>query len=501
MAIEKFPIGRGATLRELQADPHPLLARLRTAEPVSWLAVRGGWLVTRYDFAVRVLRDPTTFTVDDPRFSTSRVVGASMLSLDGADHTRHREPFAHPFRPAGVQDRFAGFVEAEADRLISAMRPAGSAELRREFAGPLAVAVVTEALGLRDVNVDTVLSWYASIVAAVSEVTAGRPVTAAGADAFARLRAAVTRTLGSTDGPSLLREAARAPDGLSQDEVASNAAVLMFGGIDTTEGMILNAVRHLLGDTGTLPLVRDHADLLPTRSRSRSGWNRPPQSSTVTRHAMSSWGAAGFGAAIWSAYRSPAPTEIRPCSATPTGSTSGVLTPNSTLPSRRVHIFAWAHSSPGPKPRSRSVDSWTACLGCGSTPTTPTRREVSCSANPRRSRCAGLCSSRDALTSRSAYGAPPRRPLVARSRRPALRLQHPKEMSGSSLGGPLSRAVGAPGRTVTRSPVPAQSISSPQPCSRRLRNRPPRRTFRHNAASITGARLRTPSPLALRRSS
>ena len=262
VAIEKFPIGRGATLRELQEDPHPLLARLRTNEPVSWLAVRRGWLVTRYDLAVRVLRDPTTFTVDDPRFSTSRVVGASMLSLDGADHTRHREPFAHPFRPARVQDRFAGFVEAEADRLISAIRPAGSAELRREFAGPLAVAVVTEALGLRDVNVDTVLSWYAAIVAAVSEVTAGRPVTAAGADAFAWLRAAVTRTLACTDEPSLLREAARAPEGLSQNEIASIAAVLMIGGIDTTEGMILNAVRHLLGDPGTLPLVRDHADLL-----------------------------------------------------------------------------------------------------------------------------------------------------------------------------------------------------------------------------------------------
>ena len=245
MAIEKFPIGRGATLRELQEDPHPLLARLRTAEPVSWLAVRGGWLVTRYDLAVRVMRDPTTFTVDDPRFSTSRVVGASMLSLDGADHARHREPFAHPFRPTAVHDRFAGFVEAEADRLISAMRPAGGAELRREFAGPLAAAVVTEALGLRDVDVDTVLSWYAAIVAAVSEVTAGGTVTAAGADAFDELRAAVTRTV-------------RRPEGLSPDEVASNAAVLMFGGIDTTEGMILNAVRHLLDDLGARELVRDH---------------------------------------------------------------------------------------------------------------------------------------------------------------------------------------------------------------------------------------------------
>jgi cytochrome P450 len=261
--VQKFPIGCGATLRELEEDPHPLLARLRAAEPVSWLAVLGGWLVTRYDLAARVMRDPIAFTVDNPRFSTSRVVGPSMLSLDGVAHGRHREPFAHPFRPAGVRERFTGFIEAKVDRLISAIQPRGGAELRRELAGPLAVAVVTEALGLRDVQADTVLSWYTAIVAAVSEVAAGRAVTAAGADAFAQVRAAVARAMGNTDEPSVLTEAVRAPGELSRDEVVSNAAVLMFGGVDTTEGMIVNAVRHLLGEPEALDLVRGGADLLP----------------------------------------------------------------------------------------------------------------------------------------------------------------------------------------------------------------------------------------------
>ncbi|EUA35718.1 hypothetical protein I552_6520 [Mycobacterium xenopi 3993] len=62
-------------MRELDEDPHPLLARLRAREPVTWLAALNGWLITRYDLTVRVLCDPATFTVDDPRFSTSRVVG------------------------------------------------------------------------------------------------------------------------------------------------------------------------------------------------------------------------------------------------------------------------------------------------------------------------------------------------------------------------------------------------------------------------------------------
>ncbi len=286
-----FPIGCGATLRELEENPHPLLARLRAAEPVSSVAVLGGWLVTRYDLAVRVMRDPMTFTVDNPRFSTSRVVGPSMLSLDGAEHARHREPFAPPFRAAQVRDRYTGFIQAESDRLISAIQPAGSAELRREFAGPLAVAVVTEALGLREVDVDRVLSWYAAIVAAVSEVSAGRPVTVAGADAFGQLRAAAAHAMGHTDKPSLLTEAARASHGLSQDEVVSNAAVLMFGGIDTTEGMIANTLRHLLGDPEALTLVRDSRDLLPNAIE--ESIRLEPAAAIVDRYATRDVGLAG----------------------------------------------------------------------------------------------------------------------------------------------------------------------------------------------------------------
>ncbi|MBX6769410.1 MAG: hypothetical protein IRY90_20035, partial [Actinomadura rubrobrunea] len=66
----RFPIGAAATVAELEADPHPLLARLRAHEPVSWLPALGGWLVTSRELAVRVMREADVFTVDDPRFST-----------------------------------------------------------------------------------------------------------------------------------------------------------------------------------------------------------------------------------------------------------------------------------------------------------------------------------------------------------------------------------------------------------------------------------------------
>lgn len=241
------------TVDELSGAPYQLLTRLREREPVSWVPALNGWLVTRYAEALRVMQNPDVFTVDDSRFSTARVVGPSMLSLDGAEHSRHRSPFASAFRPAAVRTRFAAFVATEAERLVTAIRPAGAAEVRRGLAGPLAVSVVAEVLGLSDADADTVLAWYDAIVGAVSGVSAGNAVDPAGIEAFGQLSASVRETI--TDHRASVLGAAT---GLDVDEVVSNAAVMMFGGIETTEGMITNAVAHLLGGPdGLAPVARD----------------------------------------------------------------------------------------------------------------------------------------------------------------------------------------------------------------------------------------------------
>ncbi len=235
------------TLSELDQDPHPVLARLRAAEPVSWLPSLGGWLVTRHDLVLSAMRDAGTFTVDDPRFSTAQVVGPSMLSLDGAEHDRHRAPFVGPFRAGEVAGRFAQSTEDEADRLIDELAPAGAAELRRAFAGPMAAAIVTQALGLGRDEVADVLAWYDAIVTSVTEITAGHGATAAGEEAYARLSDRLRAVIDGGDHSSLLAAAAGAGV-LSTEQVISNAAVLLFGGIETTEGMIATAVLYLLAD-------------------------------------------------------------------------------------------------------------------------------------------------------------------------------------------------------------------------------------------------------------
>jgi cytochrome P450 len=278
-----FPLGAAVTAAALADDPHPHLARLRAREPVSWLPALGGWLVTSRDLALRVLRDAETFTVDDPRFSTAQVVGPSMLSLVGPVHARHRDPFARPLRPARTRARFTAFVEAETARLVARLAPAGRAELRGELAGPLAVAVVTEALGLEGVDAATVRSWYGAFVEAVSAITAGGAAPPAAAEAYELLTAAVRDAIRASRPDSLLAGAARDEAGLTTVEVVANAAILMFGGIDTTEGMIANAVLHLLGHPDQLRLVLADRGLLPAAIE--ESLRLEPSASVVDRYA------------------------------------------------------------------------------------------------------------------------------------------------------------------------------------------------------------------------
>jgi cytochrome P450 len=251
-----FPVGAAVSLSDLDGELHPVLRRLRENEPVSWLPALGGWLVTSRDLALRVLRDSGTFTVDDPRFSTARVVGPSMLSLDGAEHKRHRDPFAEAFRLAETRGWMEDFVRAAAARLVSGLARASRAELRRGLAGPLAVAVVAEVLGLGDADPALLLPVYDEIVGAVSALAGepGQGATAGGGQAFRMLSGRLRGVISQGRGDSMLSAVARTGS-LQGGEVVSNAAVLMFGGIETTEGMICNTVAHLLSHPAQMDQV------------------------------------------------------------------------------------------------------------------------------------------------------------------------------------------------------------------------------------------------------
>ena len=394
-----FPLGAAVTVADLDGDPHPLLHRLRAAEPVSWLPAVGGWLVTRHDLALAVMRDSRGFTVDDPRFSTAQVVGPSMLSLDGGPHRRHRDPFSAAFRGAAARDRLESLATRTAYSLVNELKSAGqsryggAAELRRGLAGPLAVAVVTGLLGLQDTDPAEVLAWYDAIVTAVTALSARRSLALPGSGrgwpgrVFSDWKREELRLRSARRAADRCSSAASQEGGLTPDEVASDAAVLMFGGIETTEGMISNAVLHLLSHPAVLAAVRGGP--VPAARRggrvaaagAGRGRGRP-----VRHRATPSWPAPGSAAATWSACRSPGPTGTRRCSIARTSSPPAARARSTTWASPADRTSAPARSWRPRRPRPRSARCSTCCPGCASTqPPAARRRAAWCSASRRSS--------------------------------------------------------------------------------------------------------------------
>ena len=245
------------TLESLTGGHHDVLAELRATSPIAWVPAVDGWVVTTRELAGTVMRDAVTYTVDDPRFSTAQVVGPSMLSLDGEAHARHRDPFAAAYRPAEVVARYSDTIVATARDLVAGIAGDRRAELRRQLAGPLAVAAVALSLGLEDIATNDLLGWYDRIVAAVENVSVGLPIDPSAAEAFAHLSDALASAVTRRD--SVLREAAAQ---LTREEMVSNAAVFLFGGIETSEGMTANLLAHLLDNPDQLAAVRADRSLV-----------------------------------------------------------------------------------------------------------------------------------------------------------------------------------------------------------------------------------------------
>jgi cytochrome P450 len=266
MAAQHTPSAEWVTLEALEHDPHPVLARLRAEHPVVFVPALGMWMVTSRALAMAAMLDHEGLTVDDPRFTTGQVVGPSMLSLDGTEHARHRSPFVGPFRVRRIDEIFTAAVAADIEALLDAadatLAAMGEVELRTAVAGPLATRTMMLALGLDTASEATILAWYREIVAAVTDLSKGVPLPDGGVPEYRRLAEAVFVAGSQPGARTLLAEAMGDATALTDDEVASNAAVLLFGGIETTEGMIANLLHHLLTHPQLLDRVRADDDLL-----------------------------------------------------------------------------------------------------------------------------------------------------------------------------------------------------------------------------------------------
>jgi cytochrome P450 len=274
-------LGARVQLAELDEDPYPILAELRRAEPVAWAPALDRWLVTRRSLVLDVLLDPDAFTTESASSPIRQVLDEQMLNVDGPAQRRHREPFAPAFRGRTLREEAATSIAARVDALLDDIVVGTSADLR-PLAARLAVATVVDVLGLTVDDPVLVRSWYDDLAIALANVAGDEPPFERGRATAAEVRDRLAEQLRRHATPHALVERLHT-QGVSERDLGSNVLLAMFGGIETTESMILNATWALLSYPEQLAEIRADRRMLPNAIEESLRWE--PAVQTCTRWA------------------------------------------------------------------------------------------------------------------------------------------------------------------------------------------------------------------------
>ncbi|MCY3548588.1 MAG: cytochrome P450 [Gemmatimonadetes bacterium] len=263
----RFPLGARVDIQALADDPYPIFHELRRTEPVTWAPALGMWLLTRRDDIVRVLADWERFTTDSPVSTIRDIFGSNMLTTDGEEQIRYKRRFIGPFRRGKLEENLLGTVQGVLDELMGDLEAGsghsgahpGRADLRARIARPLSVRSICRVLGLPEEDGPRLLHWYDHFAAALENFAGEPAVRAAGKGAAREFRDYVTPFLrGERAVPQGSMVAAlqseRDPhrpdrgaprgwgDPLLEADMVANLLLVLFGGIETTESMIGNAL-------------------------------------------------------------------------------------------------------------------------------------------------------------------------------------------------------------------------------------------------------------------
>lgn len=224
-------IGTHITLADLEADPDPILARLRAEEPVAWVPAMEMWLVTRWDDVVHMEDHPGLFSAATEPSFLGRALGQNMLTCDPPKHTRLQAIMQPPFQPGGRSGTFAADeLGLMADQLLDALDPTGF-ELMTDYAQPLSAGALATVLGLDAYGFDRMWSWCEGLCADLANFENDPELTAIGEQTKADLGVAIADRIASAgDDGSAISWFVR--EGAAPEEIVNNVRLMISGGIN-----------------------------------------------------------------------------------------------------------------------------------------------------------------------------------------------------------------------------------------------------------------------------
>ena len=255
-------------LEDLEADPYPIYRQLRNKEPVSWIEAVNLWFVTRWDDVRRIAGDSETFSADTEPSTLNRTIGKSMMRADGSYHRAVRSLVEPPFQVRAVRNHMSKIVMGHCSALLASLRAHGEGDLVSSFTQPLSVLVLRDVLGLHDVEIDRLATWFDSFATggANFEGDAKKQAYAdkGNADADSVLQLLIERLETTGDGSILSSMLNGRVDGraLTHQEILSNVKLMILGGMQEPRDLIGMTLIALLSDPAALESIQNNRGLM-----------------------------------------------------------------------------------------------------------------------------------------------------------------------------------------------------------------------------------------------
>src|SRR5579862_7649264 len=130
-------------------DPYRTYARLRRDAPVTLidLPLSPGYMVTRYQDVVAVLKDAAAFSSRANAKGIGLVMGRTILEMDGKEHTQHRNIVSMAFVPKALQGELPAVVDRLAHEMIDGFVRDGEADLVSRFTRTFPLRVIAHMIG------------------------------------------------------------------------------------------------------------------------------------------------------------------------------------------------------------------------------------------------------------------------------------------------------------------------------------------------------------------
>ncbi len=231
-------------------DPYSQYKALRESNPIHYNEARGGFMLTRYNDMVGVLRDDYRFSAERMGPQINDEVPKSMLGSDPPDHTRLRTLVNKAFTPRHIR-QLSDRIHEIVDGLLDEVADRREMEAITDFAYPLPITVIAEMLGVPAQDRDFFRDASQKIAVALGPIEDmqvamnaldGRNQLVQYFNELIPKRKAEPRD----DLLTALLDAEEAGDALSHGELLAMLLLLLVAGHETTVNLIGNGLLALL---------------------------------------------------------------------------------------------------------------------------------------------------------------------------------------------------------------------------------------------------------------